>query len=280
MNKIQGSHQTSCHFPVALEANPRFDVHLDEWVLSQPQLYLSFHCKAFEPIFTKEFVFDLDVKHVLHGIKSIRIQTFRWTKWDGAIKSFHVSFWVVQLYSSLGKKFVPRMMSYLTLLLSNTNTFCWLMPLFLSNLGNLKSCIVTTSCILRQPLRVLTSLVSPSNFVKMPFGRADLLIIETFKPESKSTQKSLQLLIVPIVSAVQMVTSDSCLGILIFGNGNWIEVHQYQSYSICIQKLWMHSQQRNQSCRRKICPMWRELALPPNLRYLHHNQELFYDDYH
>ncbi len=62
----------------------------------------------------------------------------------------------------------------------------------------------------------LTSLVSPSNFVIMPFGWAEILLIE-FKPESKSTQKSLQLLIAPIVSAVQMVTSDSCLGILIFG---------------------------------------------------------------
>jgi hypothetical protein len=70
--------------------------------------------------------------------------------------------------------------------------------------------MVTTSCILKRPVRVLTSLVFPSNFVIMPFGKADLLIIETFKPESKSTQKTLQLLIVPIVSAVQMVTGDSC----------------------------------------------------------------------
>ncbi len=77
------------------------------------------------------------------------------------------------------------------------------------------SCTVTTSCVLRHPARVLTSLVSPSNFVMTPFGKVDLLIIETFKPESKSTQKSLRLLIVPIVSAVQMVTGDSCLGILI-----------------------------------------------------------------
>jgi hypothetical protein len=60
-------------------------------------------------------------------------------------------------------------------------------------------------------------LVSPSNFVMTPFGKADLLIIETFEPESKSTQKSLRLLMVPIVSAVQMVTGDSCLGILILG---------------------------------------------------------------
>ncbi len=77
--------------------------------------------------------------------------------------------------------------------------------------------IVMTSCVLRQPVRVLTSLVSLSNFVITPFGKSDLLIIETFKPESKSTQKSLQLLIVPIVSAVQMVMGDSCLGTLIFG---------------------------------------------------------------
>jgi hypothetical protein len=76
---------------------------------------------------------------------------------------------------------------------------------------------MTTSCVLRRPERVLTSLVSPSNFVMMPFGKADLLIIETFEPESKSTRKSPQLLIVPIVPAVQMVTGDSCLGILILG---------------------------------------------------------------
>jgi hypothetical protein len=77
--------------------------------------------------------------------------------------------------------------------------------------------IVATFCVLRQPARVLTKLVSPSNFVITPFGKADLLIIGTFKPESKSTQKSLQLLIVPIVSAVQMVMGDSCLGTLILG---------------------------------------------------------------
>jgi hypothetical protein len=76
---------------------------------------------------------------------------------------------------------------------------------------------VMTSCILRQPKRVLTSLVSPSNFVIMLFGKANLLILETVEPESKSTQKSLQLLIVPIVSAVQIVMGNSCFGILIFG---------------------------------------------------------------
>jgi hypothetical protein len=91
------------------------------------------------------------------------------------------------------------------------------MRLFLSNSGSLMSCIVTTFSVLRQPVRVLTSLVSPSSFVIMPFGKVDLLSIETFKPESKSTQKSLQLLIVAIVSAVHMVTGDSCLGILILG---------------------------------------------------------------
>jgi hypothetical protein len=117
----------------------------------------------------------------------------------------------------LERKFVPRMMLYLTLLLSNTQIFCWLMRLFLLNSGNLMPCTMTASCILRQPARVLTSLVSLSNFVITPFVKADLLIIETLKPESKSTQKSFQLLMVPIGSAVQMVTGNSCLGILIFG---------------------------------------------------------------
>jgi hypothetical protein len=120
--------------------------------------------KAFEPIFTEELIFDLDVKHVFHDIKFVRIQTSRWMKWDGAIKPFN-------LIPVLERKFVPRMMSYLTLLLSNTKTFCWLMRLFLSNLGKLKSCMVMTSCVLRQPARVLTILASPSNFVIMPFGR-------------------------------------------------------------------------------------------------------------
>ncbi len=119
--------------------------------------------------------------------------------------------------SVLERKFVPRMMMYLTLLLSSAKTFCWLMHLFLLNLGNLKSCIMMTSCILKQPARVITSLVLPSNFVIMLFGRADLLIIETFKPESKCTQKSLQILLVPIVAMVQMITGNSCFEILIFG---------------------------------------------------------------
>jgi hypothetical protein len=80
--------------------------------------------------------------------------------------------------------------------------------------------ILTTSCISRRPASVLTSLVSPSIFVITPFGKADLLIIETFEPESKTTRKSLQLLIVPIVSAVQIVMGDSCLGILILARGS------------------------------------------------------------
>jgi hypothetical protein len=39
-------------------------------------------CKAFPPIFTKDLVLDLDVKHVFHGVKFFRIQTSRWTRWD------------------------------------------------------------------------------------------------------------------------------------------------------------------------------------------------------
>jgi hypothetical protein len=48
--------------------------------------------KAFEPIFTKELIFDLDVKHAFYGINLILIQTSRWTKWNRTIKPFHVSF--------------------------------------------------------------------------------------------------------------------------------------------------------------------------------------------
>jgi hypothetical protein len=68
-----------------------------------------------------------------------------------------------------------------------TKTFCWLMCLFLLNLDNLKTCIVATFCILGWPARVLTSLILPSNFVITPLGMADLLIIETLKPELKES---------------------------------------------------------------------------------------------
>jgi hypothetical protein len=44
-----------------------------------------------------------------------------------------------------------------------------------------------------------------------PMGMAYLLIIETVDPESRSTRKSLKLLTVPIVLAVQMVIGDSCV---------------------------------------------------------------------
>ncbi len=127
--------------------------------------------KDFESIFTKELVFDLDVKHVFHGVKFVWIQTSNWLKLAGLIKPFCVSF---------------RLMLYLTLSLSKTITLCWLMRLFLSNSGNLKSCIMTTLCVLRWPVRVLTSLVSPSNLIT-PLGKADLLTIETFEPESKKS---------------------------------------------------------------------------------------------
>ena len=60
-------------------------------------------------------------------------------------------------------------------------------------------------------------LVSLIVFVITFCGKADLFIIETVEPESSSTRKSLLLLIVPIVSAVQMVTGHSCFGKTIFG---------------------------------------------------------------
>ncbi len=118
------------------------------------------------------------------------------------------------------------------------------------------TCIVTNSSILRQPARVLTSLASPSIFVIMPFGKADLLIIETFKPDSKRTQKSLRLLMVPIVSAVQIVRGILVLESWSLVHGSWLEVCHPQSHSIHIQRP-MRSQQRNWSCWRVTCPMWR-----------------------
>ncbi len=173
---------------------------------------LNLCCKAFKLIFTKDLVFDLDVKHVCSN-SNLQVDEVGWS--NQTIPCFLLSSSV--FFPVLERKFVPRMMLYLTLLLSNASTFCWLMRLFLSNSGSLMPCIMMTSCVLRQPARVLTNLVSPSNFVIMPFGKAYLLIIETLKPESKSTWKSLWLLTVPIVSAVQMVMGDSCSGILILG---------------------------------------------------------------
>ncbi len=172
--------------------------------------------KAFDPIFTKEFVLDLNVKHAFHGIKCVWIQTSRWTKWDGTIKPFYVSFWVVPLFSSLGRKVCTQDdVVFDIVIIKHKNLFLVDAPV-LVDLDYFKSCIVRTSCISRWPERVFMSLVSPSNFVIMPFVRADLLIIETFKPESKRTQKSLWLLMVPIVKAVQMITGNCCLEILIF----------------------------------------------------------------
>ncbi len=43
VDKLQEFHWSSYYFSVALKANLLFDVHLDEWVLSRPQLHLSFH---------------------------------------------------------------------------------------------------------------------------------------------------------------------------------------------------------------------------------------------
>ncbi len=43
VDKRQEFHQKSFFFPIALNVSLLFDVHLDEWVLSWPQLHLSFH---------------------------------------------------------------------------------------------------------------------------------------------------------------------------------------------------------------------------------------------
>jgi hypothetical protein len=86
-------------FLVALKANLLFGVHSDVQVRQQHQLHLYIHTlhpesclKAFEPIFTKELVFDLYIKHAFHGIKLCQIQTARWTKRNGSIKPFHITF--------------------------------------------------------------------------------------------------------------------------------------------------------------------------------------------
>ncbi len=142
-------YQKSFCFPVSLEANLLCGVHWDEQVLSQPQLHLflilgvqNLGRKSFEPIFTRALVFNLDVKHVFHSIEFFWIQTTRWTKWDGAIKPFHVPFWVIQLDACFGKKSCTQDDVVFDIIVVNTRTFCRLICLFLSNLGNLKCCIV------------------------------------------------------------------------------------------------------------------------------------------
>jgi hypothetical protein len=130
--------------------------------------------KDFESIFIKDLIFDLDVEHAFQSIDFFWIQTSRWTKWDGVIKPFHVPSEQFDLNPVLDSKFVLRMMLYLTLSLSKTITIKRFDVPVLSNLGNLKSCIMTTCCILRWPIRVFTSLVSPRNFVIIPLGKADL----------------------------------------------------------------------------------------------------------
>ncbi len=60
-------------------------------------------CKPFESIFTKDLIFGFD-KYVFHGIEFVQIQISRWTKWDGLVKPFQSSFWVVWLESSIGKQ--------------------------------------------------------------------------------------------------------------------------------------------------------------------------------
>ncbi len=151
------------------------------------------------------------MKHAFHGVKFFQIQTPRWTKWDGAIKPFH-SFWVIQLNSSLGEKVCTQDDVVFAIVVVKHQYLCWLMRLFLSNSGCLMSLIVTTSCVLRRSVKHLTSLVSPSNFVITSFGKADLLIIETFEPKSNSTQNSLWLLMVPIVSVVCVCLSSGYEG--------------------------------------------------------------------
>jgi hypothetical protein len=105
--------------------------------------------KYFESIFIKDLIFDLDVEHAFQSIEFVQIQTSKWTKWDGVIKSFHVPSEQFDLNPVLDSKFVLKMMLYLTLSLSKTITINRFDAPVSSNSGNLKSCIVTTCCILR-----------------------------------------------------------------------------------------------------------------------------------
>ncbi len=102
-------------FSYSAQSKSAFDVHLDEWVLSWPQHICLFMlcvqhlcCKAFESIFTKGLGFELDVKHVFHGIEfvwilNLQVDKVGWT--NQTIPCFLLSSltwiesWIASLYS-------------------------------------------------------------------------------------------------------------------------------------------------------------------------------------
>ena len=96
-------------FSYSTQSKSAFDVHLDEWVLSWPQLHLSFYTWHPESLLQSFWVNLHQRSHLWLGCETCvpwrqisSIQTSMWTKWDGLIKPFHVSFWAVWLESSLG----------------------------------------------------------------------------------------------------------------------------------------------------------------------------------
>ncbi len=181
---IWPSDETSCPFSVALKANLLFDVRLNQWVLSQTHLCLSFHTWHPESLL-QNIQANLHQRACLwlgyetcltwHQIclnPNLQVDKVGWS--NRTILCFLLSSFT--LFQYWKESLYPRWCHIWCCCCQRLNFFCWLMHLFLSNSGNLTSCIMKTSFDLRQPVRVLTSLVSPSNFVIMPFGRANLLI--------------------------------------------------------------------------------------------------------
>ncbi len=240
MDKHQEFHWTSFCFLVAFKTRVLFCVCLDvqDHQQHQPHLYIY----TMQPESWLESIWaNLHRRARLWLVYGTYLPCHRTLSNSSCQVDKEVQSNQFNLISVLERKFVPRFMSYLTLLLLNTKTHCWLICLSLSNSGNLKSHMVTT-WLLRQPVRVLTSLVPPSSLVTTHFGNtADLLIIETFEPESRSTRKSLWLCTLPIVSAVQMVMGDLVLESWFLVHDNSINVHWSQFHSNELQKWWWHS---------------------------------------
>ncbi len=168
-------------FSYSSQSKSAFDVHLDEWVLSWPQLHLCYYTWHPGSLSQRFWVNLYQRSHLWLGCwtcipehwiclnPNLQVDKVGWSN-----QTIPCSFWAIWLESSLGQQVCTQMMSYLMLSLSKTVTIKRFDVPVLSNSGNLKSRILTTCCILRWPVRVFTSLVSPRNFVIIPLGKANI----------------------------------------------------------------------------------------------------------
>ncbi len=109
VDKLQEFHWTSFCFPIALKASLLLMcIYMSEFFHD-----LSYICifilgiqnlcrKAFESIFIKDLIFDLDVEHAFHDVEFIWIQLFQVDKVGWSNQPIPCSFWTVGLESSLG----------------------------------------------------------------------------------------------------------------------------------------------------------------------------------